>query len=377
MRRLESGFSGSRSVAVPISDQVIVITGASSGIGLATAREAARRGARVVLAARNVPALERIAGEIREAGGTAIAVGTDVTDYDQVVALARRAVEEYGRIDTWVNNAAVSLYATFRDISLEDFRRVLDVNLMGQIHGAKAALPYLEESAGALICIGSVESDRGVPMQSAYAASKHALDGWADALRAELAKERSPVRVTMIKPAAINTPIFEHAKSQLGVTPKAFPPVYAPELVVDAILHAAENHDREIYVGTAARILAWMDRINPRLGDALFRLAGYRFQVTDHPKSPDEGHNLYAPLPGGSVRGTTARWELKLSLYPWVQEHDAAVPLAAAAAMALGALALRRASSGSAVAAGILGAGALILAANGTLAAARIGEPGA
>lgn len=332
-------------MAAPLSQQVIVVTGASSGIGLVTARAAARRGARVVLAARNADELERAVVEIRQGGGEAIAVPTDVADYAQVEALAQRAAATWGRIDTWVNNAAVGLYATFRDTSVEDFRRVIQVNLMGQVYGAKAALPYLEESAGTLVCVGSVESDRGVPFHAAYAASKHAVKGWLDAFRVELEKDRSPMRVVLVKPASINTPFYEHAKTQLGVRPKAYPPVYAPELVADAILHAAEHGGRDIYVGTAGKAISTMERLNPRLPDLQFRLTGYGLQKSREPKGANAPSNLYAPLAGdGGVRGRQVKLELRRSLYPWLSERSAALPLAAALVLGLGLLALRRAS---------------------------------
>lgn len=334
-------------MTVPISEQVIVITGASSGIGVVTAKKAAFRGAHVVLSARNETDLDQAVQEIRRKDGKAIAVPADVSNYAQVETLAQKAVDTYGRIDTWVNNAAVTLYAPFRHTSLEDFQRVLEVNLMGQVHGAKAALRYLEETAGALVCVGSVESDRGLPLQSAYAASKHAIKGWLDAFRVELQKESSRVRVTLIKPASINTPLFEHAKTQIGVEPRGYPPAYRPELVADAILLAAEHDNRDVYVGTAGKALSLLERLSPRLVDLQMKLTGYRLQRTDKHKSADS-HNLYAPLSqnGGGHRQAT-KLELERSLYPWVSEHSVGVPLAMILALGAGALVLRTAMSRS------------------------------
>src|SRR5688572_3355388 len=143
-----------------------------------------------------------------------------------MVRVATRAVQEFGRIDTWLHAAAVSMYGTFKQAALEDFRRVLDVNFMGQVRGAKAALAHLEKTAGALICVGSALSDRGIPLQGAYCASKHALKGWLDSLRVELRQEGSPIRVTLVKPSSINTPLFKKAKTMLGVEPRPIPPVY-------------------------------------------------------------------------------------------------------------------------------------------------------
>lgn len=296
----------------PLSEQVVVIVGASSGMGLLAAQEAARRGARVVLAARNARDLERAAAEIRREGGDALAVPTDVTDYGQVEALARRAVEAWGRIDTWVSAAAVSAYAPFREQPLEDFRAIMEINFMGQVHCARAALPHLERSAGALVCVGSTLSDRGVPLQGAYCASKHALKGWLDSLRVELLKEGSPVRVTLVRPSSINTPLFNKAKTQMGVMPQPIPPVYEPELAAAVILRAAQGNERDAFVGGAGKALSVAERISPRLVDLQQLWQGFEGQDgpaqagrrAQQPPRPGGGRRRGAGrlLPGGEAR---------------------------------------------------------------------------
>ncbi|MDP9398429.1 MAG: SDR family oxidoreductase, partial [Actinomycetota bacterium] len=254
----------------PVADQVVVIAGASSGIGRASALAFAQRGARVVCAARSVDALETLVKEITGAGGTAMSVPTDVADAGAVSALARTAEERYGRIDTWVNAAAVSVWGRVEDITAEEFDRVMRVNFLGHVHGVHAALPAMRRSGGGVIIgISSVEGVRAVPLHGPYTASKWALRALYDSLRVELAQEGAPIAVTTILPASIDTPFFEHARSKLGAMPKPPPPVYAPEIVADAIVYAARHPRREIPVGGSALGFMLGQRFSPALTDAV------------------------------------------------------------------------------------------------------------
>jgi short-subunit dehydrogenase len=292
-------------MAAPLNEQVVVIVGASSGIGRAAAEKFAQAGAKLVLAARGEEALNTVAEEIRIGGGQVIAVPADIAYWPQVEAIARQAVEAYGRIDTWVNDAAVSQYGTVEDTPIEDIERVIDVNLMGTIHGIKAALPYMRrQGQGTIINIGSVLSQRSVPLQAAYCASKHGVKGFSEALRLELKRDYPDIHVTVVFPASINTPLFRHAKSDMGVRPMPIPPVYQPELVADAIVSAAVHPKRRVYAGDAAVIFSLSERISPALTDRIMMIGSWIFK-TQKSKQPDDGqHSLYDPLPGsGSVHG--------------------------------------------------------------------------
>lgn len=255
----------------PVRDQVIVITGASSGIGLATARLAAARGARLVLAARSGDALQELVGEIRRNGGRAIAVECDVGREEDVQRVADAAIREFGGFDTWVNNAGASVYGPALAISTEDMRRVVDTNLFGVISGSRAAVPHLRQRGGALINIGSETSDRAVPLQAIYSASKQAVKGWTDALRSELEMEGAPVSVTLIKPGPIDTPYTRHAKNYMEDQPTHVPPVYVPDSVARAILHAASTPVRHLVVGGGAKFVMGLEKLSPRLADTMMR----------------------------------------------------------------------------------------------------------
>jgi NAD(P)-dependent dehydrogenase (short-subunit alcohol dehydrogenase family) len=238
----------------PVQEQVVVVLGASSGIGRETALRFAKRGAKVVAAARSEPGLVSLVDEITAAGGQAIYAVCDVSDFDQVDAVAAAAVRAFGRIDSWVTVAAVSVYARFEDTTLDEFRRVMDVNFMGQVHGAKAALPHLRrEGRGALVVVSSVESVVSLPLNSAYAASKHAVEGMVDALRRELMAEGVPISVTSVKPATINTPLFNKARNKLDVKPHGPPPFYEPSVVADCVLSRQVTR-RGVAEAPAARV---------------------------------------------------------------------------------------------------------------------------
>jgi len=273
----------------PLSSQVVVITGASSGIGLATALAAAERGAKVMLASRNEKILADVAHDIQERGGEARYIVTDVSSRDDLETLAAETIRAYGGFDTWVNNAGLSIFGRIEDVSDADHRRLFEVNFWGVVYGSTVALRHLKTRGGALINLGSVASDMAFPVQGMYCASKHAIKGFTDALRMELEEEGAPVSVTLIKPASIDTPFPEHAKNYMDRQPKLPPPVYDPQDVADAILHAAEHGSRDIYVGGGGKLMSSLRKRLPLATDWMGAHLLSRMQETGDPASGQGG----------------------------------------------------------------------------------------
>ena len=280
----------------PIAEQTVVIVGASSGIGRATALAFAAQGARLFLTARDGDALDNLATELRASGNSVEWLAMDTADYDAVQLTGARAVAAFGHVDTWVQVAGLGTYSTFAELTPADFRRVIDVDLCGAAYGAMVALPLLRQQGGALIVVSSIEAEVGLPFQSAYAAAKHGVQGFVDVLRMELEHEAIPVAVTSIKPAPINTPFFSSVATRLGVRPRAIPPVYPPEQVAAAIVRAARKPRAEVIVGGVGYILVWSKRLMPRLTDRLLGRFVYEAQLTDRPTVPDDRGNLDTPV---------------------------------------------------------------------------------
>src|SRR5919112_4599022 len=276
-----------------LSEQVVVITGASSGIGLVTAREAARRGAKLVLVARSEDALRQLADEISSAGGEAVYVIADVGREGEVRRVAEQALARFGRIDTWVNNAGVSIYGRILDTPFEDMRRLYETNFWGVVYGSVVAAEILRQRGGALINVGSTVSDRAIPLQGVYSSSKHAVKGFTDALRMELEEGGAPVSVTLVKPAAIDTPYTKHAKNLLEKEPAVPPPVYAPEVVAEAILHCAETPERDVFAGFGGKAFSVMEKYMPRLGDKVMEHFIFDAQQQQEPARPRGDAGLY------------------------------------------------------------------------------------
>ena len=304
-----------------LSDQVMVITGASSGIGLVTARLAAKRGTRLILNARNEDALRRVCDEIRQSGGEAYYVAGDVGHYEDVQKLAQEAIRRFGGFDTWVNNAGVTIYGPVLDQSLEDQRRLFETNYWGVVHGSRVACAHLRGRGGALINVGSVLSDVAIPIQGTYCATKHAVKGYTDALRLELEAEGAPVSVTLIKPSAIDTPYVQHAKNLLPSEPQHPAPVYAPETVAEAILHCAEYPERDLYVGGAGKVLSEAGHHVPRLVDKVMESMMIKQQHSERPKPADRPDSLHAPSTDGEERGRYRGHVAKSSVYTKAAVH--------------------------------------------------------
>jgi len=291
----------------PIDQQVMVITGASSGIGLATARLAAEKGAKVVLAARSEGALAEIVDDIKSKGGAAIFVPCDVTDRGQVEELAAQAVKEFGRIDTWVNNAGLSIYGLLDEVNEDDSRRLFETNFWGVYYGSLVALPYLEKQGGALINLGSEVSEAVIPLQGMYSTTKHAVKGFTDALRVEIVEvDRAPVSITLIQPTATDTPFPQHAKNYMEQEPKLPTPLDDPEDVAKAILDAAVSPTRSKKVGLMSKVNTATAKVAPKLGDKVSAKQANRQQYAEPPRHPEGTLEEPGELAGGAgrVRGS-------------------------------------------------------------------------
>ena len=325
----------------PVSEQVIVITGASSGIGLATARMAARKGARVLLAARSRDALAEAVDTIRHAGGDAAFVVADVGIRADVEKIAAEAIERFGGFDSWINDAGVIVWGRIGELAEADMRQLFETNFWGVVHGSEVAIAHLAEKGGALINVGSVESDRALPLQGIYAASKHAVKGFTDALRMELAAADSLISVTLVKPSTIGTPLPQHAKSVTGFEPKFPPPVYEPDEVAATILRACERPVRDAFVGSAGRMMSSLGQRAPRVADWVSEKFLLPIEESDRPATP--GDNLYHGQAEARIYGDHQGSLIRPSLSSRFARNPLATwAVAGAAAFGFGAVLWRR-----------------------------------
>ncbi|HEX8523369.1 MAG TPA: SDR family oxidoreductase [Tepidisphaeraceae bacterium] len=287
----------------PLNEQVIVITGASSGIGLCTAQAAAKQGASVVLCARSGETLDNIVSQINASGGQALAVTVDVAKRDDMQRVARETINRFGRIDTWVNNAGVAIFGRLEQVSEEDSRRLFDTNFWGVVNGSLAALPHLKTQGGALINVGSEVSEAAAPMIGMYVASKHAVKGFTDALRIETEKiDQAPVSITLIQPTAVDTPFDKHGKNYMDKEPDLPTPMIDPQQVADAILAAAVKPTRDTRVGMMAKVNTFTAKNLPGVADRMAAGQAENLQRDEPPQRDREGA-LHIPSEDGNIHG--------------------------------------------------------------------------
>lgn len=314
--------------------KVVVVTGASSGVGRAIARAFGAEHARVGLLARGRDGLSAAAEEIRRAGGEAILLPCDVSSAAEVDAAADEVMHRWGRIDVWVNDAMISVFSPVAEMTADEYRKVTAVDYLGTVYGTLAALRIMRrQNEGTIIQIGSALVYRSIPLQSAYCASKAAVRGFTDSLRCELRHDRSPVRVSMLQLPAVNTPQFDVVRSRLPNEAQPVPPIYQPEVIARAVLYAARRHPRELWIAGSAIKAIVGQRFLPGLADRYLGRVGYRAQQTNEPRPPDQPDNIDGALPGD--RGARGRFDARARSFSaalWARTH----PIALATLGALG-----------------------------------------
>jgi NAD(P)-dependent dehydrogenase (short-subunit alcohol dehydrogenase family) len=327
----------SRAAVAASNDEIIVITGATAGVGRATAHAFARAGARIALLGRGERGLAGVKREVEARHAEALAIRTDVGDWAQVYAAARQVQETWGRIDIWVNNAMLTVFGPISALSPDDLRRVTDVTFLGAAYGTMAALEVMRpRNSGVIVQVGSALAYRAIPLQAAYCAGKHALRGFTDSLRCELLHERSDVHVTSVHLSAFNTPQFDWARNLTGRRAQPVPPIFQPELAAEAIVWAARHRRREVFVGWPALKAVVANKIAPGLLDRYLAKSGYSGQLTDDPRPPDACENLHHPC--DTDPGAHGRFDArasKRSVHWFLTSHrGAAVAVGIAAALA-------------------------------------------
>jgi len=319
------------------SNRVVVVTGASAGVGRAVAREFGRHGASVGLIARDKDRLETARREIEDLGGRALALPTDVADADQVERAARQVEEQWGPMDVWINNAMTTIFAPVSEIRPDEFKRATEVTYLGCVYGTMAALKrMLPRDRGAIVQVGSALAYRSIPLQAPYCGAKHAIVGFTDSLRCELIHNRSKVHLTVVHLPAMNTPQFSWCRTRLPRHPQPVPPIFEPEVAARAIYYAAGQRRREIFVGAPTVTAIYGQDIAPAFADRYLGARGYASQQTSQPVAPDRPDNLFHPVPGDyAARGIFTQQAKSFSLQSWLDLHRS--PLAAAAAALLSA----------------------------------------
>src|SRR5215212_7545008 len=281
------------------NSEVVVVTGASSGIGRAIARRFGQDGARIGLIARGRDGLHGASEEIERAGGQALVLPTDVADWDAVDSAAAAVEEAFGPIDVWINNAMTTVFAPFKDVEPEEFKRATEVTYLGTVWGTKAALErMLPRDRGSIVIVGSALAYRGIPLQSAYCGAKHGVKGFFESLRTELRHDKSKVQLSMVQLPGVNTPQFEHGRSKMPMVPQPMPPYYAPEVAADAVYWSAHHRRREIYVGFPTVKTIVGNKVAPWLVERVLARTGEKGQQSDKPADPNRPDNLFSSPPG-------------------------------------------------------------------------------